>query len=58
MDCVKVLSVVMPANTYFKFIQYEKIIQMAFLLVLFFGLSGILGQVIDILYYAVGSVFF
>lgn len=58
MDCVKVLSVVMPANTYFKFIQYEKIIQMAFLLVLFFGLSGILGQVIDILYYAVGSAFF
>ncbi len=37
MDCVKVLSCVMPANTYFKYIQYEKIIQMAFLLFLFMG---------------------
>ena len=37
MDCVKVLSCVLPANSYFKYIQYEKIIQMVFLLLLFMG---------------------
>ncbi|MBQ3032379.1 MAG: site-2 protease family protein [Anaerotignum sp.] len=38
MDCVKVLAVVMPANQYFKFMQNEKMIQMIFLFLLFFGL--------------------
>ncbi|MBQ4347435.1 MAG: site-2 protease family protein [Firmicutes bacterium] len=35
MDCLKVLSVVLPANKYFKFVQYENIIQAGFLLLLF-----------------------
>lgn len=38
MDCVKVLSVVLPANQYFKYMQHEKLIQMIFLFLLFFGL--------------------
>ena len=38
MDCVKVLAVVMPANQYFKYMQNEKLIQMIFLFMLFFGL--------------------
>ncbi len=58
MDCVKVLSVLMPANSYYKLIQYEKLIQMIFLLVLFFGLSGVIGDIIGILYIAVGNIFF
>ena len=41
MDCVKVLSVLLPANAYFKYLQYEKIIQVAFLLILFLGYGGI-----------------
>lgn len=40
MDCVKVLSCILPANTYFGYMQYEKIIQMVFLLVLFMGYIG------------------
>ena len=42
MDCLKVLSVAMPANSYFKYIQYEKIIQMVFLLALFMGYTNII----------------
>jgi len=42
MDGIKVLSSVMPANTYFKYIQYEKIIQMMFLLLLFMGYTDII----------------
>lgn len=38
MDCVKVLAVLMPANQYFKYMQNEKLIQMIFLFLLFFGL--------------------
>jgi len=37
MDGIKVLSVLLPANKYYSYIQYEKIIQMVFLLVLFMG---------------------
>ena len=37
MDCVKVLSLLMPANKYFKYMQYEKIIQAIFLVLLIFG---------------------
>ncbi len=40
MDCVKVLACVLPANSYFKYIQYEKIIQMVFLLLLFMGYTN------------------
>lgn len=58
MDCLKVLSVVMPANSYFKLIQYEKIIQMVFLLLLFFGLSGYLGAIVNVLYLAIGSILY
>ena len=38
MDCVKVLAVMLPANQYFKLMQNEKMIQMIFLFMLFFGL--------------------
>ena len=38
MDCVKVLAVLMPANQYFKYMQNEKMIQMIFLFLMFFGL--------------------
>ncbi len=38
MDCVKVLAVLMPANQYFRFMQNEKMIQMIFLFMMFFGL--------------------
>ena len=41
MDCVKVLSVVLPANKYYKFVQYEKMIQMICLLLLFMGITNI-----------------
>ena len=40
MDCVKVLSVVLPANKYFTELQYEKMIQMIFLFLLFLGFFG------------------
>lgn len=49
MDCVKVLSVVLPANQYFKYLQYEKMIQIIVILLLgVFGrfLSGIYGLVV------------
>ncbi|MBM6828157.1 site-2 protease family protein [Anaerotignum lactatifermentans] len=40
MDCVKVLAVVLPANKYFTYLQYEKMIQMIFLFLLFLGFFG------------------
>lgn len=40
MDCVKVLSLVLPAKQYFSYMQYEKIIQVVFLFLLIFGLFG------------------
>ena len=40
MDCVKVLSVVLPAKQYFTYMQYEKIIQVLFIFLLLFGLFG------------------
>ena len=42
MDSIKVLSAIMPANSYFKYIQYEKIIQMLFLLCLFMGYTDVI----------------
>lgn len=54
MDCVKVLAVLMPANQYFKYMQNEKLIQMIFLFLLFFGLiTGFM----DTLIYGVIGVF-
>jgi len=47
MDCVKVLSVLLPANQYFKYMQNEKLIQMIFLFLLFFGLiAGFMDRII------------
>lgn len=47
MDCVKVLSVLLPANQYFKYMQNEKLIQMIFLFLLFFGLiTGFMDRII------------
>jgi len=42
MDGIKVLSSVIPANTYFKYIQYEKIVQMMFLLLLFMRYTDVI----------------
>lgn len=54
MDCVKVLSVVMPANQYFRYMQNEKLIQMIFLFLLFFGLiTGFMDSII----YGIMSLF-
>mgnify|MGYP001471682359 CR=1 FL=1 len=47
MDCVKVLSVTLPANKYFQYLQYEKMVQMLFLFLLFFGLiTGVFSHII------------
>ncbi|MCI8342069.1 MAG: site-2 protease family protein [Firmicutes bacterium] len=52
MDGLKVMAVVAPANTYFRYIQYEKIIQMIFLLLLFMGYTNIIFMpVINIITY-------
>lgn len=54
MDCVKVLAVLMPANQYFRYMQNEKLIQMIFLFLLFFGLiTGFMDSII----YGVMSLF-
>ncbi|MDD5944263.1 MAG: site-2 protease family protein [Clostridia bacterium] len=58
MDCLKVLAVILPANTYFKLMQYEKMIQMIFMILLFVGLSGIFGGIIGALYVLIGGMFF
>ena len=42
MDCLKVLTVALPSETYFKYLQYEKVVQMVFLLLLFMGLADTL----------------
>lgn len=48
MDCVKVLSVTLPANKYFQYLQYEKMVQMFFLFLLFFGLiTGVFNYIIQ-----------
>ena len=54
MDCTKVLAVLLPANQYFKYMQNEKLIQMLFLFLLFFGMiTGFMDKII----YAVLSLF-
>lgn len=40
MDGEKVLSCILKPDNYFKYVQYEKIIQMIFLLLLFMGYAG------------------
>lgn len=40
MDCVKVLSLVLPAKQYFVYMQYEKIIQVVFIFLLVFRVFG------------------
>ena len=40
MDGLKVLSVVLPANKYFEYLQHEKMVQMVFLIMLFMGYVG------------------
>jgi len=42
MDGLKVISAVLPANKYFQYLQYEKIVQMVFLLALFMGYADII----------------
>ena len=37
MDGLKVMSQLIPANSYFKYLQYEKLVQMLFLFFLFLG---------------------
>ena len=58
MDCLKVLAVVLPANSYYKLIQYEKAIQMGFLFLLFLGFSNFFGSVINMLYMAIVTIVF
>ncbi|WP_352400515.1 site-2 protease family protein [Anaerotignum sp.] len=59
MDCVKVLSVSLPANKYFQYLQYEKMVQMFFLFLLFFGFfSGIFGGITNFLINFLGNIFF
>lgn len=49
MDCTKVLSVTLPSNQYFKYLQNEKMIQMLFLFFLFFGIfQGVFNTVISL----------
>ncbi len=57
MDCVKVLSVILPANTYFKLIQYEKFIQMAFLFLLFIGFGSLFSGIASGLYHLISLMF-
>ena len=59
MDCVKVLSVVLPANKYFSYLQYEKMIQMIFLFLLFLGFFGnIFGNITYGVIQLLGHLFF
>lgn len=59
MDCVKVLSVVLPANKYFSYLQYEKMIQMIFLFLLFLGFFGnIFGNITYGVIQFLGHLFF
>ncbi len=50
MDGLKVMNSLLPANTYFKYIQYEKVVQMLFLFLLFMGTTDIVfGPLIGLL---------
>lgn len=58
MDCTKVLSVTLPSNQYFKYLQNEKIIQMLFLFFLFFGMfQGIFNIAINLVLTLFSSFF-
>ncbi len=57
MDCAKVLSVSIPANRYFQYLQYEKMIQMIFLFLLFFGfITGIFNVIIGFIIQFMGLI--
>ena len=59
MDCAKVLAVVLPSNKYYQFLQYEKMIQMMFLLLLFLGtFSGIFGTITNFVINLLGKILF
>lgn len=59
MDCIKVLSVSLPANKYFQYLQYEKMVQMICLLLLFFGaFQGLFGGIINFVINILGQIFF
>lgn len=59
MDCVKALSVALPANRYFQYLQYEKMIQMVFLLLLFFGVfNGFFSGIIQLILNLMSKIFF
>lgn len=58
MDCTKVLAVLMPANQYFKYMQNEKLIQMLFLFLMFFGLiTGFMDKIIYAVLSLCGGIF-
>ena len=52
------LSILFVKTAYYKLIQYEKVIQMGFLFLLFLGLGNFFGRIIDMLYMAITSIFF
>ena len=57
MDCAKVLSVSIPANRYFQYLQYEKMVQMIFLFLLFFGIiTGIFNVIIGFVIQFMGII--
>ncbi len=59
MDCVKVLSLLLPANQYFKYMQYEKIIQAVFLVLLIFGVfRTILNTILMLVVNAMNALLF
>lgn len=59
MDCVKVLSVLLPANKYYTYLQYEKMIQVIFLFLLFLGFfTGIFQAIITGVIQVLGSLLF
>lgn len=59
MDCVKALSVSLPANKYFQYLQYEKMVQMIFLFLLFFGaFNGFFGGIIQLILNLMSKIFF
>ena len=58
MDGLKVLSNIMPSNQYFKLMQYEKIIQILFLLLLFMGLGDfIFSPIINFIYFIISRIY-
>lgn len=58
MDCAKALSVLLPSNRYYQYLQQEKMIQMIFLFLLFFGITNnIFGPIINMIIGFIESFF-